>query len=74
MLIYDTFKFQKAKLKRSPLPHEYLEQTYKRKVDNQFVDQKSHEIYVSANFLVNFVCTFCLQKNILLMYICFIIV
>ena len=74
MLIYNTFQFQEAKLKCPPLPHELLEQTQKRKVDNQFFDRKSQEIYVSANFLVNFVCAFFLQKNVLLMYICFIIV
>ena len=51
-----------------PLPHELLEHTHKRKVDNQFVDQKSTEIYVSADFLVHFACIFCFQKNILLMY------
>ena len=71
MLIYDTIQFQEAKLKRPPLPHKLLEQTHKRKVDNQFFDRKSQEIYVSAKFLVNFACTFCLHKNILLMYTCF---
>ena len=54
MLIYDTIQFQEAKLKRPPLPHKLLEQTHKRKVDNQFFDRKSQEIYVSAKFLVNF--------------------
>ena len=60
MLIYDNFQFQEAKLKRPPLQHELLEHTHKRKVDNQFVDRKSLEIYISANFLVNFACIFCL--------------
>ena len=60
MLTYDTFQFQEAKLKRSPLPHEILEHTPKRKIDNQLVNRKSQDIYVSENFLVNFSCTFCL--------------
>ena len=51
-----------AKLKRPPLPHELLEQTHRRKVDNQFVDRKSQEIYVRANFLVNLFVIFVYRK------------
>ena len=51
MLIYNILKFQEAKLKRLPFPYELLEQTHKRKIDNQFVDRKSLEIFGSENFL-----------------------
>ena len=51
MLIYNIFQFQEVKLKRLPFPYELLKQTHKRKVDNQFVDQKSLENFGSENFL-----------------------
>ena len=51
-----------TKLKRPPFPHELLEQTHRRKVDNQFVDRKSQEIYVRAKFLVNLFVIFVYRK------------
>ena len=45
-----------------PLPHELLEQTHRRIVDNKFFDHKSQEIYVTAKFLVNLFVIFVYRK------------